>query len=42
MCWRGLHEVLEEELAGFVLLSLDLLAAVEINVILPAVPKKKN
>jgi hypothetical protein len=38
MCSGGLHEVLEEELAGFVLLSLDLLAAVEINVILPAVP----
>ncbi len=39
--WKDLHEVLEEELAGFVLLPLDLLTAVEINVILPAVPNKK-
>jgi dihydroneopterin aldolase len=37
-----LLEVLIEELAGFVLLALDLLAAVEIHIVLPAVPASHN
>ena len=35
----NLLEILEEELAGLVLLALELLTPVEVNIILPAVSK---